>query len=784
MTRQSEMIVIALVAIFHHLPEVRTQLSNEGCPANITVSNVTDGRVFPVFEKHETAALILVGFGGFSVLLALLYNAIRKHVFKDVNSLDTTFDAGGKVSMSLTAVTVASQLMWPGDLLQCSTVASQYGVAGPFWYSVGAIFNMILFPVLSVHFKTRSPGAKTYLQIINARFGPCAHIIFCCFALLTNVIVMTCLIVGGKATIQSMTNEASDEFCIFLMATLFGCYSFVGGLGTTFYVSYFNAVLIFGCLVILTVKVFYTDNDTDSLVGGIDKVYESIYCMQGPEENEERSYLTFWSEGSLMWGILGIFATSSLTFCDQASWQSRIAAKPTQGVMGFLAATYMWFAIPTSIGTSSGLAYLALSSNNSAATLPMDDVHAGLVTPFIAEQVLGSTGGAMILTMLTMALMSTGSGEVMAVSSIIVYDIYQSHIKPFRRTRGPGQCILCGMQKASLVNGATSDGIKFCSCASASDCEVCKKDVEAKCTEGVDNQSNTCPTHGGYRTYQDNLIRFKSWCILWVTIGIVPLGMMVCSSGIDLNWMMLVGFIVTIPCFPGAVLSIIWVKTSTIGIIAGSLTGLFAGVSVLLGMASRHEGGLNNFMENTSKYFTVLSGSSTSFNCSLIVTVLVSLLTHKIKTPTDELIEWQKMRDIDNPLSPWMEKYREEFPSLKHGEQPTFSQLDAVFKTAKRTAYVGGAVSLVLFTILIPSIMTSLHVLSAMQFRIWVMTCQLWAIFMAVIVIVVVPIEELTIIFRERMRQKTGGSGTKLNGENTIEMPGYSQKCDQEPQML
>jgi Na+/proline symporter len=31
-----------------------------------------------------------------------------------------------------------------------------------------------------------------------------------------------------------------------------------------------------------------------------------------------------------------------------------------------------------------------------------------------------------------MAVMSTGSAEVIAVSSIIIYDIYQTHIAPFK----------------------------------------------------------------------------------------------------------------------------------------------------------------------------------------------------------------------------------------------------------------------------------------------------------------------------------------------------------------
>ena len=48
------------------------------------------------------------------------------------------------------------------------------------------------------------------------------------------------------------------------------------------------------------------------------------------------------------------------------------------------------------------------------------------------EALLGDTGAYLFLTMLMMALMSTGSGEVMAISSIIVYDIYKTHINPFR----------------------------------------------------------------------------------------------------------------------------------------------------------------------------------------------------------------------------------------------------------------------------------------------------------------------------------------------------------------
>lgn len=50
-------------------------------------------------------------------------------MFHDDDRLDTVFDAGGRVTFSLTAVSVASQLLWPADFLQSSTLMSKVGLA-------------------------------------------------------------------------------------------------------------------------------------------------------------------------------------------------------------------------------------------------------------------------------------------------------------------------------------------------------------------------------------------------------------------------------------------------------------------------------------------------------------------------------------------------------------------------------------------------------------------------------------------------------------------------------
>ena len=59
------------------------------------------------------------------ILKLLRTPQVRKYVYHDADNLDTAFDAGGKVSIGLTATTIVSQWTWSATLLQSSTVASK-----------------------------------------------------------------------------------------------------------------------------------------------------------------------------------------------------------------------------------------------------------------------------------------------------------------------------------------------------------------------------------------------------------------------------------------------------------------------------------------------------------------------------------------------------------------------------------------------------------------------------------------------------------------------------------
>merc|ERR1712018_646644 len=203
----------------------------------------------------QAALLIFLGVGIFAVFIAQAFQMVRKYVYRDADNLDTAFDAGGKVSIGLTATTIVSQWTWSATLLQSSTVASKYGISGPYWYTGGATIQIIIFSILSIMLKTRAPGAKTFLQVIKARFGARTHLVFCTFAFFTNLIVMMSLTVAGTAVLNSLVADLSPELAAMLLAVVIGGYTLIGGLGATFYVSYFNTALIFFLIILLMVEV-------------------------------------------------------------------------------------------------------------------------------------------------------------------------------------------------------------------------------------------------------------------------------------------------------------------------------------------------------------------------------------------------------------------------------------------------------------------------------------------------------------------------------------------------
>ncbi|XP_060573870.1 uncharacterized protein LOC132731673 [Ruditapes philippinarum] len=706
-------------------------------------------RISPSIPKSYLALLLLLGFGGFSLLIARGYKSLRKYVFKDDQHLDTVFDAGGRVSFSLTAVTVTSQLLWPADFLQSSTLISKSGLGGSLWMAIGVVVDILLFPTLSIYLKTRAPGAKTFPQIAYARFGKSAHILFCVLGLVCNLIVTTSMLLAGKSTLQVLGKDTNNEFIVLILAVMFGSYCMIGGLGTTFYISYFNTALTFITVSVFILYTTYFPSEDIKDITSIEALYNAASCMKAPDDNFNNSYLTFRSAPGIIYGVVLMFMATSISFCDQANWQSRIAAKPSQGVLGFFLAAYMWFVIPTALSFTATMTYFSLSAENGTHILTLEEIDNGYITPYVMNDLLGQTGAYLLLTMLMMSLMSTGSGEVMAVSSIIVYDIYKTYIKPFRKNITPTSCILCGKEKLKEM---CAEGNDLCQCQSSIGCKACELDIENRARDGIDNVVYTCSTHGKYRQYEDGLIRYKSWCMIWVVICIVPYGLLVSETGMNVNWATLGSQVLTSPFLWPLFLTITWSKATAQGVIAGGIIGTICSIAGMLVMGSTYEGGLSNFYVNTAESYSLLTAMVSGFVVSCFVCVGVSLCTHNIRCDADADREWAKTINIDNPLNPFRQLYEKELKAVNAGTYITARTMDIVFKKAKLYAAVGGVISLVIFVIIIPAIALSFEVLNFDQFSSWLKTFQIYCFICTVIVVVLPPVEECLQIWRKCKR--------------------------------
>jgi len=333
------------------------------------------------------------------------------------------YTAGRNVKTGLIASSVVSAWTWAATLLQSSTVAYQFGISGPFWYAAGASIQIVLFAILAIELKRKAPSSHTFPEIIYARFGKNAHKVFLSFALLTNTIVTAMLVLGGAAVINSLTG-INVYVAAFLIPVGVIIYTFFGGLKATFFADYLNAAFIFIVVLIFVSSIYFTNPH----IGGISGMYDKLTAassLKPVHGNSAGAYLTMASSGALIFGIINIVGNFGTVFVDQAYWQKAVAARPRSAARGFLVGGLAWFAIPFTLATTLGLSAVATQ-----VYLTPEQINNGLVAPTAASSILGDIGAVLLLTMLFTAVTSAGSAELVAVSSLVTYDIFRTYVKP------------------------------------------------------------------------------------------------------------------------------------------------------------------------------------------------------------------------------------------------------------------------------------------------------------------------------------------------------------------
>ena len=252
------------------------------------------------------------------------------------------------------------------------------------------------------------------------------------FGLVTNILVSLMLYVGGSAVVNALTGMDTIA-AIFLLPAGVIAYTVVGGLKATILTDWANTFIMLVIIIMYGFEVYATN----PLLGSPGRVYDLLVeaAIAHPVDgNEQGSYLTMRSREGVIFFVINIVGNFGTVFLDNGYWNKAIAASPVDALPGYILGGLSWFAVPWLTATAMGLAGLALESNPVFPTFPerMDpnDVSAGLVLPYAAVALLGRGGAVAALIMVFTAVTSATSSELIAVSSILTYDVYRTYFNP------------------------------------------------------------------------------------------------------------------------------------------------------------------------------------------------------------------------------------------------------------------------------------------------------------------------------------------------------------------
>ncbi|KAI9745893.1 MAG: hypothetical protein M1818_000574 [Claussenomyces sp. TS43310] len=200
----------------------------------------------------------------------------------------------------------------------------------------------------------------------------------------------------------------------------------------------------------ITVKAF--NNPAITSLGDFYDVLVKASQTRNISGNYEGSILSFKSKSSVIFGLVHSFGDFALVIMDTSFWQKggffldllvlRFAADNSAAMPGYMLGGIAYFAVPWAVGTTAGLAAIGLEDTSIFPTYPRasldtresrmttSEINAGYVLPYTCMAIAGKGGAFGLLLVVFMCVTSTTSAQLIAVSSILSFDVYRTYVNP------------------------------------------------------------------------------------------------------------------------------------------------------------------------------------------------------------------------------------------------------------------------------------------------------------------------------------------------------------------
>ncbi|KAJ5138301.1 uncharacterized protein N7515_003149 [Penicillium bovifimosum] len=380
----------------------------------------------------QTVGYIVVVLIGAIIALGMMLvtKVLKKTAGEDNKKTEMFMTANRTIRTGLTASAVISSWLWSTALLGSSFVGYDYGIAGPFWFAAGCSPMIVFFALLGISCKRKIPEAHTSLEVVRIRYGHVAHIVFMILCLVNNIFACANMLLGAAAVITAVTGMHIIA-ATFLLPVGVTVYTFVGGIKATFLTDYFHTAIIMIIACYFSVKAFSTPQ-----IGSVGELFELLQAAATRHPvsgNQSGTYLTMTSKSAILFGILHTLGNFGLVIMDTSYFIKAFSASPAAVVPGYTIGGIAYFAIPWALGTVMSSVALGLENQPNFPTFPRrmtsTEVSNGLVLPYAAQTIAGKGGAAAVLLITFMACTSTLSAQVIAVSSILSFDVYREYFK-------------------------------------------------------------------------------------------------------------------------------------------------------------------------------------------------------------------------------------------------------------------------------------------------------------------------------------------------------------------
>ena len=326
----------------------------------------------------------------------------------------------------------------------------------------------------------------------------------------------------------------------------------------------------------------------------------------------------------------------------------------------------------------------------------------------MSQRIHKETGDFLFFVMILVCVVTTASAEVLASSSIIIYDIYQTYIGPFMATPIPDN-----------------------------------KHMTVRMQRAIRNEE--------YLEYDRRCVILKHVVVVSVSVVLVPLTLSIHAIDIDLPWLYFFTAVMVGGCVIPITLAVTWHRVTGVGVTVGTIGGFLCGFIAWLIYAGitkddvmNLEDGLVQFRDKTGQPYAMLTGTLVSLGMGGLLCVITSLTCGGCDPGLMEEEEWEKTRQIDNPVLPWSIKYAPNVGAVHMAKgRPHFYTIRRTFKIPEITAYIIGVVLAVGAILVWPASMLESDVFSKSVFNNWAVMVLIWLCFSLAFIVLLPVIYEI-----------------------------------------